>query len=118
MSVLFKIRSCIGIIVALFVSFLSFFEIMDYNTNPLEYERVYHIGSEGVKWQYQSGQNFITWNTGFIIITILYVIANLFSLLKFKENKMLKFIVLCVEIAFLIWVILSLYEWYLIDFDH
>lgn len=113
-----KIKSYIGIVIALFTSLIYLFGIIDYNANPLEYERVYHIGSKGVEWKYQNGQNFITWNIGLIIIAVLYIIANLFFLLKFKENKVLKFIILCVEVIFLIWIIWSLYKWYLIDFDH
>jgi|GEM_PF-3441216 len=118
MKIGLKIKSYVGIVVALFVFLLSLLEIIDYNSNLLEYERVYHIGNEGVEWKYQNGQNIITWNIGFIIIAVLYIVINLFSLLKFKENRILKSIILCVEILFLIWIIWSLYEWYLIDFDH
>lgn len=118
MKIGLKIKSYIGIVIALLIALFSFFEIIDYNSNPLEYERVYHVGSEGVEWKYQNGQNFITWNIGLFIVTVLYILANLFFLFKFKENKVLKFIILCVEVAFLIWIIWSLYEWYLIDFDH
>src|SRR5690554_2342048 len=118
MKIGLKIKSYVGIVIALLIALLSLFEIMDYNTNPLEYERVYHIGSDWVEWKYQSGQNFITWNIGLIIFAVLYIIANLFFLFKFKENKVLKFIILCVEIIFIIWVIWSLYEWYIIGFDH
>jgi hypothetical protein len=49
-----KIKSYIGITVALCLSLLSLFEIIDYTTNPSEYERVYHFGSEGVEWKYQT----------------------------------------------------------------
>jgi len=113
-----KIKSCIGIIIALLIIFLSFFEIIDYNYNPLEYERVYHIGSKGVEWKYQNGQNFISWNIGLSIFGILYIITNLFYTLKFKKNKYLKLIIICEEIIFLIYIIKSLFEWYLIDFDY
>lgn len=118
MSIVLKIKSYVGIVIALLIALLSLFEIIDYNTNPLEYERVYHIGSDWVEWKYQSGQNFITWNIWLIIFAVLYIIANLFFLFKFKENKVLKFIILCVEIIFIIFIIWHLYEWYLIDFDH
>jgi len=110
-----KIKSFVGIAIALFFILLSFFEIVDYNINALEYEKVYHIGSEGVEWKYQSGQNFITWNIGLIVIAVIYIIANLFLLFNFKGNRPLKLIILYVEIIFFIW---SLYEWCLIDFDH
>lgn len=118
MKVGIKIKTFVGIAIAFIFALLSFFEIIDYNFNYLEYERVYHIGSEGVEWKYQSRQNFIAWNIGLIIIAVLYIIVNLFFLFRLKENKFLKFIILCVEIIFLIWIIWFLYEWYLIDFDH
>ena len=112
MNIELKIKSYIGIVVTLLIALLSLFEIMDYNTNPLEYKRVYHIGSDWVEWKYQSGQNFITWNIGLIIFAVFYIIiANLFSLFKYKENKVLKFIILCVEIIFIIWIIWYLYKW-------
>lgn len=118
MKIGLKIKSYVGIVIALLIALLSLFEIMDFNTNPLEYERVYHIGSDWVEWKYQTGQNFITWNIGLIIFAVLYIIANLFLLFKFKGNKVLKFIILYVEIIIIIWIIWSLYKWYLIDFDH
>lgn len=118
MKVGIKIKTFIGIVIAFLLVLLSFFEIIDYNFNYLEYERVYNIGNEAVDWKYQSGQNFITWNIGLIIIAVLYIIVNLFFFFKFKEKKFLKIIILCAEIIFLIWIIWHLYEWYLIDFDH
>lgn len=113
-----KIKSYLGISVALFICWIYLFETLDYKANPLEFEMVYHIGSEGVEWKYQSGQNFITWNIGEIVLGALYITASLFYLLKFKENRVLKIALLSVEISWLIWVVWSFYSWYLTGFDH
>lgn len=113
-----NIKSYIGIGVALCISLLCLFDMLDYNANSLDYERVYHIGSEGVKWKYQSGQNFIFWNIGLIVLAITYIATNLFYLIKFQESRILKTVLLCIEIGWFIWAVWFIYSWYLIDFDH
>lgn len=85
-----KIKSCAGIGVALFLCWIYWCDILGYKANTLEYEWVYHIGSKGVDWKYQNGQNFITWNIGQIVLGVLYITASLFYLLKFRENRVLK----------------------------
>lgn len=118
MKKFFNIKSYIGLVVALFIAFVSLFEIIDYKANPIDYQRVYHIGSVGVEWKYESGQNLVTWNVGIVTLSVLYVVANLFYLFKFKKNKFLQIILLCVEISWLVWIVWFLFDWYSAGFDH
>jgi len=113
-----NIKTYIKVFIASIVILLSVFEILDYNSNPMEYKRVYHFGVQGVDWKYQNGQNFIKWNIGIILITFFYIILNLTYFLKFRENKVYKYIVLFVDFVIILNVFWFLYGWFLIDFDH
>ncbi len=114
---LVKIKSYVGIAIGLFAIVLFISDIIGYVYNPLDYERVYHIGSPGVKWRFQSGNNFIICNLILMLVALLYILLNILFLTRYKSSKRLKAILLCIEVTWVLWMAYSYYEWYLLGFD-
>lgn len=113
-----KIKSVVRLTVALFVIFINLFEVLDYKYNPMEYERVYHIGNEGVDWKFRSEQNFIIWNIGSISLAAIYLVVSLFYFINREEAKYSKVVLIVFELVGLLWVLWTLYLWYSTGFDY
>lgn len=118
MSQLLKIKSYLGIFIALCISVYCIFEIFDYRAQPEEYERVYRIGNEDGSWQYRSGQNLIQWNLALTTISLFYIVTALVYIFKYTKNKIFSYCLLMFELIFVVWFIWQLYSWYSIGFDH
>jgi hypothetical protein len=112
------IKTCLGIFIASAICVLYVVEIVDYKSQPSEYERVYHIGNDASDWKYRSGQNFVLWNAAIAGIAVVYIVASFVFLLRYRGRKTFRNVLLVTEVFWLFWIIRFFYLWYASGLDH
>lgn len=111
-----KIKAIIGILLALLFGIVCLFDFLSVSGNPSEYQIVYHFSESSQYWKFQSIENYRIWNLIQISISSIYIILNVFFLIK--GSKYLKYVLLTIESLVIIWAILQVYQWYSSGFDH
>ena len=111
-----KIKAIIGIILALLFGIVCLFDYLSVGGNSSEYQIVYHFSETSQYWKFQSIGNYRVWNLIQISICSIYVILNVFFLIK--GSKHLKYALFAIESLAVIWVTLQVYQWYGSGFDH
>jgi hypothetical protein len=111
-----KIKAIIGIILALLFGIVCLFDYLSIGRNSSEYQMVYHFSETSQYWKFQSIGNYRAWNLIQISICSIYIILNIFFLIK--GSRYLKCVLLGIESLAVIWVILQVYQWYGSGFDH
>jgi hypothetical protein len=118
MKIFFSIKSCIGIAIALLILIVNISEISDFQSDRETYTKVYHIGSDGVKWKYQSDRNFIINDIIHIILCSIYIVGNILFLTKSKHNNVVKYLIIFVELIIIVFFIYLIFSWIVSGFDH
>lgn len=116
MKIALKIKAIIGIIVALLLGIVCLFDYFSINIDSSEYEMIYHISKDSSYWRFQSIENFKIWNVIQISLCSIYILLNIFFLIK--EGKYIKYVLLAVESLVIILIILQILLWYGSGFDH
>ena len=116
MKTALKIKAIIGIILALLFCTVCLFDYFSISKDSFEYEMIYHISKDSSYWKFQSIENFKIWNLTQIGLCVFYILLNIIFLIK--RSKYMKNIMLAVESLVIIWVILQIFQWYGLGFDH
>lgn len=111
-----RIKSFIGIAIALVLLIVFFLEVGAINETPEDYVNVYHISEKSDNWQYKSIENFQIWNVLGGLVCIGYIIISIINLLK--RIKVLRYGILIFEIVVIAWSVYNFYFWAGTGFDH
>jgi hypothetical protein len=116
MNKIIKIKTIVGIIVALIIGLLTLLDIFAINGNSIDYTNIYHIAENAPHWMFKSVSNYTLWSILQVIICLVYVGLSILTLLR-KPKGLVK-ILLVFEILVIIWFIRYFYLWYTSGFDH
>lgn len=116
MKSFFKIKSILGLFLALFYGSACLFDYMSIKEDSAEYIKVYNISIDSPYWKFRSVENFqLSCIIEMSICGIYIVLAVLYLT---NKNNFLKFFLLSVEILVIIKIAISFYMWYASGFDH
>jgi len=117
MRKIIKIKTIIGIIVALILGLLILLDIFAIADEPTDYIRVCQISDSSPHWIFKSVSNYIIWSLGQATICFIYVALSLIVLIR-KQSKILMKSLIVFEIIMLIWFIRYYFLFYASGFDH
>ena len=116
MNKFIKIKTIVGIIVALLIGLLNLLDIFSVKANPTDYINTYQIAEGASHWMFNSVSNYIVWSVIKVIICFVYIGLSVLALIK--RPKILIRLLMVFEIIVLIWTIRYFILYYLSGFDH
>lgn len=116
MDKFFKWKSYILIGLSVILIFLILADTYSISISPEEYAKIYNFSEISTEWKFKSVINYIISNITFIFFLIIYILLNMFFLIK--RNKSIKKTILVIEIVILIYLIINLFISYQNGFDH
>lgn len=117
MKKLIKIKTIIGMIVALIIGLLILIDIFAILDNSTDYIKVYQISDSSPHFMYKSVSNYVMWSIEQVIICLTYIALSLVVLVKKQTSTLMKSLVVF-EVVMLIWFIRYYYLFYASGFDH
>lgn len=117
MNRIIKIKTIIGITVALLLGLLILLDVFSILDNPTDYIRVCEISPSSPHWMFKSVTNYVVWSLGQVAICFIYIALSLIVLIKKQSNILMKSLIVF-EIIVLIWFIRYYFLFYASGFDH
>jgi uncharacterized membrane protein len=116
MKPILKIKTILGIIVAVIICILTIFDISQISTNTFNYIRVYSISPNSSHWMFRSVSNYTNWRVIQLVMCCIYICLS--GLFLRSKSKILSKILLSIEIIVITLFIRSLYLWVASGYDH
>ncbi len=116
MSRTIKIKTIVGIVVALLIGVLTVIDIISLRKNTTDYINIYQFSEDALHWMFKSETCYIGWSLLKIGVIITYLAFSILALIK-KWKKLIQPL-LIFDVMVMIWVIRYYYLFYASGFDH